>query len=314
MMNGTPQKVHRKESAGRWRGGTPPQAPTWSYDKEDLRAYNKYVRKVEIWLLQVAPYMTRKEAALQLYGALAGEPEAALEHCPITDIYQDDGVERILEALKAPMEQKQVYQKRKFLHEFENIRRNHGETMRAYCNRFRRTQRALKSVGIEISYTYDHEALGARLLDRSGLSHEQQRLLLVSTSQNLAFDQLAEAMALQFPDFRGAPPIVGAKLMAVKFPKGTPKVVNPILAKTLHRRRALRPGLLQVLHTLARDIQRRHTWLRLKHQPHLRTAMITSTPLTRMMNHQTKKMTKSQTIASMTLKLNLWTCQSWHKF
>ena len=88
----------------RWRGGTPPQAPTWSYDKEDLRAYNKYVRKVEIWLLQVAPYMTRKEAALQLYGALAGEPEAELEHCPITDIYQDDGVERILEALKAPME------------------------------------------------------------------------------------------------------------------------------------------------------------------------------------------------------------------
>ena len=63
---------------------------------------------------------------------------------------------------------------------------------------FRRTQRALKSVGIEISYTYDHEALGARLLDRSGLGHEQQRLLLVSTSQNLAFDQLAEAMALQF--------------------------------------------------------------------------------------------------------------------
>ena len=161
----------------RWRGGTPPQAPTWSYDKEDLRAYNKYVRKVEIWLLQVAPYMTRKEAALQLYGALAGEPEAELEHCPITDIYQDDGVERILEAVKAPMEQKQVY--------------------------------------------HDHEALGARLLDRSGLSHEQQRLLLVSTSQNLAFDQLAEAMALQFPDFRGAPPIVGAN--GREIPKGNSK-------------------------------------------------------------------------------------------
>ena len=169
----------------RWRGGTPPQPPSWSYDKEDLMAYNKYVKKVEIWLLQVAPYMSRKEAALQLYGALAGEPEAELEHCPVSEIYCDDGVEKILEALRTPMEQKQVYQKRKFLHEFENIRRSHGETLRSYCNRFRRTQRALRSVGIEITYTYDQEALGARLLDRSGLSHEQQRLLLVSTGTEI---------------------------------------------------------------------------------------------------------------------------------
>ena len=194
----------------RWRGGTPPHPPTWSYDKDDLRAYNKYVKKVEIWMLQVAPYMTKKEAALQLYGALQGEAEQELEHTPVSEIYCDDGVQKILSALQAPMEQKQIYQKRRYLHEFENLRRNHGETLRAYVNRFRRVQRSLRSVGIEVSYTYDSESLGARLLDRSGLSHEQQRMLLVGTSQSLAFDQLAEAMVLQFPDYRGAPPILGA--------------------------------------------------------------------------------------------------------
>ncbi|CAL1128378.1 unnamed protein product [Cladocopium goreaui] len=205
----------------RWRGGTPPHPPTWSYDKDDLRAYNKYVKKVEIWMLQVAPYMTKKEAALQLYGALQGEAEQELEHTPVSEIYCDDGVQKILSALQAPMEQKQIYQKRRYLHEFENLRRNHGETLRAYVNRFRRVQRSLRSVGIEVSYTYDSESLGARLLDRSGLSHEQQRMLLVGTSQSLAFDQLAEAMVLQFPDYRGAPPILGANAREVS--KGSSK-------------------------------------------------------------------------------------------
>lgn len=70
----------------RWRGGTPPHPPTWSYDKDDLRAYNKYVKKVEIWMLQVAPYMSKKEAALQLYGALQGEAGQELEHIPVSEI------------------------------------------------------------------------------------------------------------------------------------------------------------------------------------------------------------------------------------
>ena len=35
----------------RWRGGAPPLPPTWRYDKDDLRAYTKFVKKVEIWKL-----------------------------------------------------------------------------------------------------------------------------------------------------------------------------------------------------------------------------------------------------------------------
>ena len=90
------------------------------------------------------------------------------------------------------MEQKVVYQKRKFLHEFENLRRYAGETMRAYINRFRRSQRCLKSVGIDVSLTYDDESMGARLLDRSGLSQEGQRMILVGTQQRLNFDLIVD--------------------------------------------------------------------------------------------------------------------------
>ena len=192
----------------RWRGGAPPLPPTWRYDKDDLRAYTKFVKKVEIWKLQVAPYMSKKEMALSLYNSLQGEAEQELEHTPIEDLYVDDGVAKILEALKGPMEQKVVYQKRKFLSEFENLRRYAGESMRSYVNRFRRTQRCLKSVGVDVALTYDSESMGARLLDRSGLSQEGQRLVLVGTQQRLDFEMVVESMMLQYPEFRAAPPVV----------------------------------------------------------------------------------------------------------
>ena len=205
----------------RWRGGAPPQPPIWRYDKDDLRAYSKYVKKIDIWKLQVAPFMSRKEMALALYNSLQGEAEQELEYTPIEEFYVDDGVEKIVAALKGPMEQKAVYQKRKFLNEFENIRRYAGETMRSYVNRFRRTQRCLKSVGVDVSLTYDQESMGSRLLDRSGLSQEGQRLILVGTQQKLDFELVVESMMLQYPEFRGAPPVISRDGSAVS--KGSGK-------------------------------------------------------------------------------------------
>ena len=193
----------------RWKSGQPPAPPTWKYDKEDLRAYSKFCKKVEIWKLQAAAYIPPKEMALQLYGSLQGECEQELEHMGIDEIYHEKGIDTILTALKSPMEQTVIYQKHRYLHEFEVLRRLQGETIRQYINRFRRSQRCLKSVGIDIAGTYDAESLGARLLDRSGLSPDNQRLVLVGTQQQLNFELVAESMNLQYPDFRGAPPLHG---------------------------------------------------------------------------------------------------------
>ncbi len=207
----------------RWRGGAAPQPPQWRYDKDDLRAYSKFVKKIEIWKLQVAPFMSKKEMSLALYNSLQGEAEQELEHTPIEDFYTDDGVDKIVEALRSPMEQKIVYQKRKYLNEFENVRRYAGETMRSFVNRFRRTQRCLRSVGVDVSLTYDAESMGARLLDRSGLSQEGQRLILVGTQQRLDFELVVESMMLQYPEFRGAPPVVGRDGNAITSSKGSSK-------------------------------------------------------------------------------------------
>lgn len=124
----------------RWRGGTPPAPPQWKYDASDPRAYNKFCKKVEIWMLQVSPCLSKREAALSLYNALQGEAEQELEHTPVHEIYQDNGVEVILQALKVPMEQKAIYQKRRYLNDFEHLRRYQGETLRSFVNRFRRVQ------------------------------------------------------------------------------------------------------------------------------------------------------------------------------
>ena len=207
----------------KWKSGQYPPVPLWKYDANDMRAFAKFSKKIKIWQLQMAPYASKKEQALLLYNSLTGEPEQELEHLEITDIYVDGGVEKILSLLQRPMEQRLIYQKRRYLHEFEVIRRNQGESMRAYILRFRRIQRCLKAIGIDIAGTYDNESLGSRLLDRSGLSHTDQRMVLVGTQQSLDFELIAEALVLQYPEFRAPPPIANREGKGSPAGKGSGK-------------------------------------------------------------------------------------------
>ena len=209
--SGTPSWKSRMgpEKGVRWRGGAPPTPPTWKYDSQDPRAYSKYAKKVALWRIQVASYMTPREAALLLYTSLSGEAETELEHAPIEAINSDKGIDYILDALKAPMEQKLVFQKRKFLNEYENIQRQQNEGLRAYSNRYRRAERNLRAVGVEVAQMYDDDSRGNRLLDRARLSPQDQRLILVGSRYSLAFEDIAESMHMQYPEFRSAPPVFG---------------------------------------------------------------------------------------------------------
>eukprot|EP00439_Symbiodinium_sp_Y106_P042581 s4645_g5.t1 len=185
------------EKKVRWRGGTPPSPPAWRYDPSDLRAYNKWARKVQIWQVQIQNYMTKREAALLLYTSLTGEAEAELEHVPLEKINCDGGISYILESLKEPMAQKSVSQKRKFLADYENISRYPSEGLRTYANRYRRIERSLEALGVQITGMYDDESRGNRLLERARLSAPDQRLVLVGARYSLSFD------------FRAPPPVVG---------------------------------------------------------------------------------------------------------
>ena len=59
----------------KYRGGQPPVPPAWHYDKNDINAFSKWKRKVDIWMLQVCSYVPRKEAGILLFSSLRGELE-----------------------------------------------------------------------------------------------------------------------------------------------------------------------------------------------------------------------------------------------
>ncbi|CAE7235262.1 GIP [Symbiodinium sp. CCMP2456] len=197
------------EKGVRWRGGTPPAPPKWHYSKDDLRAFSKFERRVGIWQLQIKPYMSEAEAALTLYCSLSGEPEEELEHIDINKIYAKDGISFLMEQLRGPLQAKQIYLKRKYLSDYETIGRFPGESLRNYVNRYHRAEKALLSIGIDVGLTYDAESRGSRLLDRAKLSTEQQRMVLVGTSQSLSFDDVKNALVLQYPDHKPPPFLQG---------------------------------------------------------------------------------------------------------
>lgn len=172
------------------------------------RSYVKWERKLQVWQLQVASYMTRREAALLLFTSLSGEAEE-LENCDLKQVNSSTGIEYIQEQLKAGLQTKLVYEKRKLLSDHETIVRQNGESIRAHANRYRRTERALASVGVNVEGMYDEEARGNRLLERARLSPENQRLALIGSRYSLNFTAILESLCMSFPEHKPPPALFG---------------------------------------------------------------------------------------------------------
>ena len=193
----------------RYRTGAPPQPPAWRYNKDDLRSFVKWQRKLQVWKLQISSYMSSRDAALLLFTSLTGEAEEELEHCSLERINSKDGIEYIEEQLKVGLQTKAVYQKRKLMADYESLVRQPAESLRAFANRYRRAERALESVGVNVSGMYDEESRGNRLLERSRLSPDNQRLVLIGSAYNLGFIPISESLCMSFPEHKPPPPLFG---------------------------------------------------------------------------------------------------------
>ena len=104
----------------KYRGGTP---PLWNYGRDDLRAFQKWTRKIEVWRIQIAAYLPPKEAAMLLYVSLKGEAEEELEWRDVSLINNEKGIDYIIDTLKQPLMTKAIYLKRRYLHEYEYVQR-----------------------------------------------------------------------------------------------------------------------------------------------------------------------------------------------
>ena len=195
------------EPGVRWRGGTPPQPPAWKYSNTDLRAFSRWERKIRVWQMQIKNYMTAADSALMLYTNLSGEAELEVEHLQLERINSNGGVDYILETLRGPLQQKELFQKRKLLADFENVSRSQHESIRQFINRYRRIEKDLEAIGISCGSMYDSESKGNRILERCKLSPELQRLVLIGAGNTLEYEKICESLLLQFPDFKPVPPI-----------------------------------------------------------------------------------------------------------
>ena len=153
----------------KWRGGAPLNPPLWKYDKDDLRAFQKWKRKISIRELQIQPFMQRKEAALLLYNSLTGDVESELEHVPIESVYANDGIDFIVRSLEKPMAQKAVYQKRSYLADYEAFGQYPAESLRSFANRYQRVERNLEAMGVVTAMCDAESRGGNRLLERAKL-------------------------------------------------------------------------------------------------------------------------------------------------
>ena len=195
------------EKGVRFRGGTPPNPPLWKGSSADLRAFARWEKKVQVWMLQMKSYATDEDTALAFFTSLSGEAELEVEHLDLSQVQAKNGVQYVLDALREPLQQKQLFQKRRLLNEFESVARNNGESIRGYINRYNRVVRDLEAIGITTTGMYDSESRGYRLLERSRLAPDLQRLVLIAAGNSLQYEKITDALLLQFPDFKQPPAV-----------------------------------------------------------------------------------------------------------
>ena len=99
----------------KYRGGSPPSPPAWDAQKGDLQAFQRWERKLALWRRQIRSYLPPNEASMFLFVNLGGEAAEELEHCDLDKVDDPQGIEYILETIRAPLMVKGIYLKRKLL-------------------------------------------------------------------------------------------------------------------------------------------------------------------------------------------------------
>ena len=103
------------------------------YTKPEL--YQKWTRRVEMWRVRVRHYKPLAEAALDLADVITGDAAPLVENIPWQEINREDGIDRILAALKVLDEQK-VYHIGELMEKYDQFRRIKDETLLAMIIRF----------------------------------------------------------------------------------------------------------------------------------------------------------------------------------
>ena len=203
----------------RWKSGAPPVPPRYAAEAKEVGTFDRYARRVRLWAKRASGWMTDGDAALLLVESLTGAAERELEFVELATL-EAEGVEGVLKRLEAASNEQLVYRKHHYLRGWEQVRRLGGESMRTYVRRFDQLHKQLAHVGVDVAAMYSGEALGHRLLERSGLSSEQARMVLIGSSQSFEYAPIRDSLLLQYPDTLPVPPIASGPGSGKGKPKG----------------------------------------------------------------------------------------------
>ena len=169
------------------------------YDGTPGRFYEWQFRTRIRW--EATEHEDKQKTMSKIVDSLRGEAALIAMDVGMEDLMKVDGLDKLIAAIlkhvfpQARAEAKELY---KIGHKLGGIMsRQSGESMMSYVSRRRRWWKMLKSMdnSIELSTTIR----GDLMLEASGLSADQQLMVLTSINNEREFDRLATALMEQHP-------------------------------------------------------------------------------------------------------------------
>ena len=171
----------------------------FSGDDEDAKEYKRWKVWVTNKMLTLGDKVPAKARGAYVYTLLSGKALECVEHLETSAYHIDKGEEVLFQILDARFPQRDTADELgEVLHEVFNLRANEGEALKAWVSRAGELfDRCRRKTGV----AFPDEARGWLTLKRSGLSEEQQAVVLARSMGSLKREEVSRAMRSCYPDF-----------------------------------------------------------------------------------------------------------------
>ena len=181
----------------KWRSGQVPPAPTFDGDIDSnpycLRHYTKRLYR---WVRITKEFLPPNEQALRAREQMRGDAELELEETPDERYDQTNGIQLLLQDLQESFAEKELFRQGGAIREFESIGRLQGESITAFCRRFRILERKLQDNKVP---AYPEQARVIKLLDGLRLDEKSTAALLLAAGNRYKMDAVMNAIKIQYP-------------------------------------------------------------------------------------------------------------------
>lgn len=167
------------------------------FDGTEPSTYKKWRRKAELMLLSLPTTYEKSRWGPKLCEYISGEAEELIEHLTISQLCNEDGYAKVLEALDEKYQKTKQMETQTYLKEyFYKSVIKQGETYRQFVVRLETVYRHLSANKI----TLPDEVKGWLLLKKLALDSTQEALILTAAQGSLQYADITEALFKVMPE------------------------------------------------------------------------------------------------------------------